>query len=274
MARLCHNKLFYTLGIIILLLLLTLIAWLLLSGKTTQQDRTWQRVKAEGRLRIGIDPSYPPFETVSEVTSELEGYDVELAREIGRRLGFQVDFVYIGFDSLYDAVITDKIDAVISGMPYDPNWTEDIAYGIWYFNAGQFVVVRQDEAEIDSVEDLPLHRLGVELGTTGDLEARRLQRRIDRVKIETFSTADATLRALETQQIDAALVDAISAYLFISKGGKVRLLTQPISDESYAVVTSRKSTELRSAIDGVLLEMKEDGFLETLRNKWLLGRAS
>ncbi len=274
MSRLCHNRLFYILGILIVTLLLAFIVWLLLSGKTSQQDRTWQRVKAEGRLRIGIDPSYPPFETIDEATNELQGYDVELAYEIGRRLGLQIDFVFIGFDSLYDAVITGKIDAIISGMPYDPNWTEDVAYGVWYFNAGQFLVVRQSEATIGSVENLALHRLGVELGTTGDLEARRLQKRIDRMEIETFSTADATLYALETQQIDAALVDAISAYLFISKGGKVKLLAPPVSDESYAVVTSRKSTQLRSAIDAILLEMKEDGFLENLRNKWLLGQIS
>lgn len=274
MLRSYRHRSFYIYGVLSLTVLLAFIVGLLLLGRASQQDRIWQRVKAEGRLRIGIDPSYPPFETVDEATNEPQGYDVELACEIGRRLGLQVDFVFIGFDSLYDAVITGKIDVIISGMPYDPNWTEDVAYGVWYFNAGQFLVVRQDEAVIGSVEDLAFHRLGVELGTTGDLEARRLQKRIDRVTIETFDTVDATLRALETHQIDAALVDAISTYLFISKGGKVRLVIPSVADESYAAVTSRKSTQLRSAIDAVLLEMKEDGFLDNLRDEWLLGQST
>ena len=260
--------------ILALFMLLAGIAIGVILSRRMPQDYSWQRIQAEGRLRIGLDPSYPPFEFVDEATSELKGYDVELALEIGRRLGVQVDFVYIGFDSLYDAVITNKIDAVISGMPYDPNWTEDVAYGLWYFNAGQFLVVRQNDTQINSVEDLTSKRVGVELGTTGDLEARRLQKQIADLTVQTFSTPGEVLRALQDKQIDTALIDAISAYLFISSGGKVRLLHPAISDESYAVVTNRKSGQLRSAIDAILLQMKEDGFLDNLRDKWLLGQPS
>jgi len=274
MTRFLRNNLFHILGFLALTALVASAALAIVLSGRAQQDHSWSRIKAEGRLRIGLDPSYPPFEFVNETTNELQGYDVELAQEIGRRLGLQVDFVTIGFDSLYDAVRTNRIDAIISGMPYDPNWTEDVAYGIWYFNAGQFLAVRQNETQIGSIKDLTSRRLGVELGTTGDLEARRLQKQIAGLSIKTFSTADAVLRALEAGQIDAALVDAISAYLFISKNGKVKLLSPAISDESYAVVTNRQSTQLRSAIDSVISDMHKDGFLEKLRDKWLLSQSS
>jgi len=256
-----------------LVLLAVLFLWLLLSVRPGPPDQAWQRARATGRLLVGVDPSYPPFETLNNATGELEGYDVDLAEEIGRRLGLKAEFVLIGFDSLYDAVIAGKIDAVISGMPYDPNWTEDVAYGLSYFNAGQFLVVRNDESQIESIEDLAHRRLGVELRTTADLEARRLQRQISRLALETYSSADASLVALQNRVIDAALVDAISAYLFISNGGDVRLLPQSLSDESYAVVTKRKSVELRAALDKAILEMTEDGSLDRLRDRWLLGRS-
>jgi len=269
-----RTKPFHILGLLVLVVLAVAAVIAVILSRQTPQDYSWQRVRAEGRLRVGLDPSYPPFEFLDEATNELQGYDVELALELGRRLGVQVDFVYIGFDSLYDAVMTNKIDAIISGMPYDPNWTEDVAYGMWYFNAGQFLVVRQNETQINSVADLASRRLGVELGTTGDLEARRLQRQIAGLAVVTFPTSDDVLHALQDNQLDAALIDAISAYLFISKGGKVKLLHPAISDESYAVVTNRKSVQLRSAIDAILLQMKEDGFLEKLRDRWLLGQSS
>ena len=268
------NRIVLVLGFGVLVLLALLAAWFVQGRGSGQQDRAWQRVTAEGRLRVGIDPSYPPFEQLDDSTGEIEGYDVDLARELGRRLGVAVDFVLIGFDSLYDAVRRGKVDVVISGMPYDPNWTEDVSYGLWYFNAGQFLVVRLDEDQIESVADLPHRRLGVELGTTGDLEARRLQRRVEDVLLTTYPTAEEALKALEAQQVDAVLVDAISAYLFAAQGGEAKLLDEAVSDESYAVVTDRTSAQLRAAIDAVILEMKTDGFLNSLRDRWLLGKTS
>lgn len=259
-------------GVSILVLLVA--GWFVLGRRSGRIDSAWQRVEAEGRLRVGIDPSYPPFERINEQTDEIEGYDVDLAEELGRRLGVGVDFVLIGFDSLYDAVRAGKVDVVISGMPYDPNWTEDVSYGLWYFNAGQFLVVQVDDSEIDSVDDLAHRRLGVELGTTGDLEARRLERRVQDIHLSTYPSAEGALMALEAHEVDAALVDAISAYLFVAQGGEAKILDEAVSDESYAAVTDHESTQLRAAIDAAILEMKEDGFLDFLRDRWLLGKSS
>jgi ABC-type amino acid transport substrate-binding protein len=75
---------------------------------------------------------------------------------------------------------------------------------------------------------------------------------------------------LTQQQVDAVLVDAISAYVSMAKGAAVTLTGSPVLDESYAVVTDRKSAQLRAAIDQIILQMKGDGFLDRLRDKWLL----
>jgi polar amino acid transport system substrate-binding protein len=250
------------------------VAWASLSQGGARKDYAWQRMKAEGVLRVAVDPSYPPFEFEDEATGELKGYDIDLAREIGRRLGVQVDFVLVGFDSLYDTVRSSKVDAVISGVPYDPAMTQDVSFGVWYFNAGQYLAVRAAEDRIRSVDDLSSRRLGVELGSTGDLEARRLQLKIPSLGLQTYSTADDALAALTEGRVDAVLVDAISAYLFIAKGGQIRLAGDAVLDESYAVVTDRRSAQLRAAVDSVILALKNDGFLDSLRDKWLLGKVS
>ena len=133
----------YIVGLAVLMVLAGALLFWYFGRGGGQQDRAWQRIQAAGRIHVGIDPSYPPFEQSNEETGSLDGYDVDLARELGRRLGVEVDFVLVGFDSLYDAVRTGKVDVVISGMPYDPNWTEDVDFGVWYFNAGQFLVVER-----------------------------------------------------------------------------------------------------------------------------------
>ena len=84
--------------------------------------------------------------------------------------------------------------------------------------------------------------------------------------------AAAALAALETGDVDAALVDSISAYLFIAQGRNLTMLPDPVLDESYAAVTSKKSRQLRAAIDATILDLKADGYLDALRDKWLLQR--
>jgi ABC-type amino acid transport substrate-binding protein len=257
-------------------LIVTLVAlgwWLSVQGGE-HKDLAWAHMKSAGVLRVGLDPSYPPFEWQDEKTGELQGYDVDLAREIGKRLGVQVSFVYVGFDSLLDAVRTNKVDAVVSGMPYDPTQTQSLSFGVWYFNAGQYLAIRTGNSAIRTVSDLAGRRLGVELGSTGDLEARRLQAKNADLAVETYHSADEALKALSDGKIDAALVDAISAYTFMSQGGQIALSGNAILDESYAVVTDHRSTQLRTVLDSVILKLKSDGFLDRLRDKWLLKKGT
>ena len=270
MLKRLSRKRAYIVGAAVLTVLIASAAGFLLARTGREQDRAWQRVTASGTLRIGLDPSYPPFEYVDEDTGQVQGYDVDLAREIGRRLGLEVEFVNIGFDSLHDAVQTGKVDAAISGIPYDPTRTEDISYGVWYFNAGQLIVVRADENNIATVNDFSRRRVGVELGSTADLEVRRLQKRIRDIDLASYPTTDDALIALANRQVDVVIADAVSTYLFMAEGGAVRVVGEPISDESYAVVTGRKSSQLRAAIDTAIEGMRADGFLDALRDKWLL----
>jgi ABC-type amino acid transport substrate-binding protein len=254
----------------VLIVALVALGWWLSVQGGEHKDLAWAHMKSAGVLRVGLDPSYPPFEWQDETTGKLQGYDVDLAREIGKRLGVQVSFIYVGFDSLLDAVRTGKVDAVVSGMPYDSTQTQSLSFGVWYFNAGQYLAVRTGNSAVRTVNDLAGRRLGVELGSTGDLEARRLQAKSAGLAVETFHSADEALKALSDGKVDAALVDAISAYAYISQGGQVALVGNAVLDESYAAVTDYRSTQLRSAIDSVILQLKSDGFLDGLRDKWLL----
>ncbi|MFB0545614.1 MAG: transporter substrate-binding domain-containing protein, partial [Anaerolineae bacterium] len=172
----------------ILLAVAGLLAWHLLRGKEEKEDETWARIEEIGVLRVGLDPSYPPFEDMDEGNRQIFGYDVDLAQEIGRRLDVEVEFVLAGFDGLYDALQMGKFDVIISALPYDPRLTQDVRYTVSYFNAGQVLVVREDEAEISNVDGLAAKRLAVELGSTGDLESRRLERYLDALSLQPLPT--------------------------------------------------------------------------------------
>lgn len=252
---------------ILALAVIGLVAWFVLGRLGRDKDETWARIQEEGLMRVGMDASWPPFEFVDD-DGQIVGLDVDLARAIGQRLGIEVELVNVGFDSLYDALYVGRFNAIVSALPYDPLLYGDVAYSISYFNAGQVLVVRSDETEITEVKDLSSKKLGVELASEGDVVSRRLQKRIEGLSLQTYITPDDVLRALKEGEVEAAIADAVSAYQFIATEGGVQVVGDPLTDELYVIAVRLDSPLLLKAINEALVEMREDGTLERLREKW------
>jgi len=253
---------------ILTLATIALAAWFVLARLGGEEDETWARIQQEGLMRVGLDASWPPFEYIDGSTGQIVGLDVALARAIGQRLGVEVELVNVGFDSLYDALYVGRFDAIVSALPYDPLLYGDVAYSISYFNAGQVLVVRVDEREISETNDLSGKKMGVELASEGDVLARRLQRKIEGLSLENYMAPQDVLRALKEGEVEAAVADAVSAYQFIATEGGVQVVGNPLTDELYVVAVRLGSPLLLKAINEALVEVKEDGTLEQLQEKW------
>lgn len=241
---------------------------LLLSG-CRKQDASLSQVQRAGVLRIGIDPSWPPFESEDPATGELIGFDVDLARAIGVKLGVQVSFVYSGWEGLYGALAAGQFDAILSALPYDEWRTQEVAYSLSYFNAGPVIVVPADQAGVNRERDLAGRAVHVELGSEGDVQARRLRRKVDLGEIVTHTGAQEALAALHDDPDGVAIVDAVSARLFIREQGGLRVVGEPLYDELYVVAVSAQAQSLRQAIDAALIEMRDSGELAALLERWL-----
>ena len=86
------------------LLIVVYVAYILLSPAPAKPDATWMRIQKEGVLRIGIDPSFPPFES-DDGKGNLSGFDIALAALLEQKWNVRVKYVYTGFDGLYDALV-------------------------------------------------------------------------------------------------------------------------------------------------------------------------
>ena len=121
---------------------LTLLALALITWGGWIAYQRWQgrsglaEIRQRGVLRVGLDASFPPFESLDE-DGQVVGLDADIARAIADDLGVEVQFVNIGFDGLYDALLIKRVDVLLSGLPVDPYRTGDVAYSANYFNAGQ-----------------------------------------------------------------------------------------------------------------------------------------
>ena len=252
-------------GPVILFCILLLAAGL--AACTEPSNETWRQIQAEGFLRVGLDPTYPPFEVAAG--EEIRGFDVDLARALASDLGLKARFTPIAYDGLYDALATGQVDVLVSALVIRPDQMEDFAYSQPYFNAGQVLLVPAQQENIDKMEDLSGRVLAVELGSQGHYEATRWQRRIRDLAIETYHTAGAALAAVAAGRSAAALTDNISARLYLRESDALRRAGPPVTVEPFAVVVRKEDERLLKELNQSLERLEEAGRIRQIRERWL-----
>jgi ABC-type amino acid transport substrate-binding protein len=243
--------------------------WLLRQALPEPLDPTWERIQETGILLVCTDPSWPPFEFVDTATGQLDGFDVQLAALLAQRLapGVRSQIVTVGFDGLYDALQASRCDVVISALPYEPLRTQEVAYSVAYFNAGLVVLAQEGTEEIATPDDLAGHVVGVEWGFVpqGDATHQLFYRDLG---LRRYDTAEDVLRALHAGEVEAAMVDRISALAYLGECSGLQIVGEPMYDLNYVIPVRLDSFRLLREINQVLLEMREDGTLESLQERW------
>jgi polar amino acid transport system substrate-binding protein len=256
-------------------LLAAVAVWLLLRTLPPAVDPTWERILETGTLRICTDPSWPPFEFVDQATGQIEGFDVDLAGILATRLvppgdapaSVRAEIVPVGFDGLYDALLAGRCDVVLSALPYEPMRTQDVVYSVAYFNAGTVLLIREGTSGIETLDDLASRAVGVEWGFVpeGDVHQVELLRSLG---VRRYDTAGDALRALHAGEVEAAIVDRITALAYLRACGGLQFVGEPLYDLNYVIPMRPDSFRLQEEVNRVLLEMREDGTLEALQRRW------
>src|SRR5215216_5917639 len=117
-------------AIIASLALLLALVWV---GQRRPADRYMEAIQAIGVLRVGLDPTYPPFDTL--VDGKVAGYDAALGTAIAADLGAQVEFKTLALDTLYDALEAGDVDMLISALPIIPERRDKVRYSTPYYQA-------------------------------------------------------------------------------------------------------------------------------------------
>ena len=122
-----------------------------------------ERVRAAGRLRVGIDATYPPFGIAEG--GQFSGFDVDIARALARELKVEAEFINASFDGVFPALQNGRFDVVVSAVTITPERSQTMLFSDPYIAAGQQVVARRDSA-MRSLDDLAGRTVGVQINTT------------------------------------------------------------------------------------------------------------
>jgi polar amino acid transport system substrate-binding protein len=235
---------------------------------------TIDKIKKMGKLRIGVEATYPPF-TYRE-GGKIIGYDLDLADIFCNSLGVEPDVIDTQWSGIIPALYAGRFEIVMSSMSYTKERLEKVLFTIPYAEASQALLVREeDKNEIKTIDDMAGRVLGIKLGSPGEVMRPNLEKRLQEARGEGFKSFK-------------IYDDHPSAYLALSQGtvdgvlntlptlAKVKKdrpgyyeIVRNVGHENWAGIAMRTSdVEIKQFLDGEIRRLKDDGRIYELQEKW------
>jgi polar amino acid transport system substrate-binding protein len=217
------------------------------------------------KVVIGSNAEYPPFEFVDE-SGELAGFDIEMMNAIAEEAGFEIEWVNTKWDGIFVALASGEFDAVCSAATITEERLETVDLSDPYFNAGQMIAVRADETAITGADDLAGKKVGVQLGTTGDIW---LSDETD-AEVVRFEENTLAFQALANGDVDAAVADSPVVYEIVQANPEMNLkvLSETYTDEFYGIAVNKDKPEVLEAINKGLAAIKASGKYDEIFAKY------
>lgn len=234
------------------------------SKSSGTSDNSLQRVKQAGKLTIGIDDAFPPMEFRDD-KNQLVGYDIDLAREAGKRLGVKVEWIPTDWNGVILALNSGKFDIIWSGMSITKERAKEVDFSPAYINQSQVVVVKAENNNIKTQDDLKGKIVGTQLGSTGEEAAKKLKGLKDLKKYSKYTEA---FLDLDAGRLDAIVVDELVGRYYMTKRPNQFKVVLSLNKEPFGIAYRKQDKELQKALNKVMAEMKKDGTMARISKKW------
>lgn len=224
-----------------------------------------------GQLVMGTNAAFPPFEftTSNGLVGEFDGIDVAIAQKIAESRGEELKIEDMEFEGLIASVSSGKIDMAVAGMTATEERKQNVDFSDTYYVASQVMVVAKDCEDITKAEDLKNGKtVGVVLGYTGDgIVTDDLE--IPEDKITRANRGIDIVQDVKNGKLDAVVIDSATGKALAEKND-LKVIEDPeaFETEEYAIAVKKGNTELLESINKVLAEMKENGEIEKLAEKY------
>jgi len=217
-----------------------------------------------GVVKIGNNAEYPPFESV-DASGKIVGFDPDIIAAIAKAAGFEFELINTRWDGIFVALASGEFGAVISAATITDERKQTVDFSDPYFNAGQMIAVKQG-SPIKTPADLDGKKVGVQLGTTGDIWVS------DNTKAEVVRYDEITLafQALGNGDVDAIVNDGPTSADIIKANPELgaTLVGEPFTEENYGIAVSKDKPELLAAINKGLAAVKASGEYDKIYETW------
>lgn len=238
-------------------------------SKNGKELSLYKSILQRGDIIVGISLDAKPF-GFKDSDGKVQGMEADLAREIADEIlgdKNKVVFKNITPQDRMKAVMSGDVDIVISTMTITNKRKKTVDFSTPYFTTGQVICVRKG-SKIDSPDDLMNKKVIVILGTTGE---KNIQRLVPNVFIDGYTDNSEAMNAFKSGLGDAITTDDALLRGFVMDNNDYMILPKKLTHEQYGIAfkKSRNTKSLKAGINSIIKDMKLDGTLENIKNKWI-----
>ena len=236
------------------------------STAETSDENELEKVKAAGKLVIGVEGTYPPF-TYHDDSGELTGLDIELGKALAEKLGVEAEFQEAAWDSLLIGIDSGRFDTVINSVSITDERAEKYDFSTPYAFNRTAVITKADDDSINTLEDLKGKKTANTISSTYAELAEQYGAAVTGV-----DDLNQTFELLLSGRIDATLNAEMTFYDYTKEHPDANVKIAVLTDDANQIaIPMRKGDEtaaLRTAIDAAIDELRADGTLKALSEKY------
>lgn len=219
--------------------------------------------KDDNKLIMGTNAAFPPYEYYEG--DKIVGIDAEVAALIAEKLGMELEIQDMDFNGIIGAVESGVIDIGMAGMTVREDRLEHVDFSNTYAKGVQVVIVKEN-SDITDLDKLEGKKIGVQEATTGDAYATE---DYGEENVKRYTNGAAAVAALQNGTVDAVIIDNEPAKAFVDANEGLKILETEYANEDYAIAVAKGNTELLDKINTALEELKADGSIDEIVNRYI-----
>lgn len=231
-------------------------------SKDDSKDSGDSKKDSKDTLVMATNAEFPPYEF--HEGDDVVGIDADIARAIGEEMGMEVKIEDMAFDSIIPAVTSGKADFGAAGMTVTEDRKKNVDFTDTYATATQVIIVKEG-SDIAGPDDLTGKKIGVQLGTTGDIYADD----IEDAEVERYNKGFEAVQALTQDKIDAVVIDGEPAKEFVAEADGLKILDEAFTEEEYAIAVAKDNDDLLKQMNEALASLKESGKIDEIVAKYI-----
>jgi len=220
------------------------------------------------KLVMGTNAEFPPYEYKDDGIN-IVGIDAEIAQAIADKLGMELEIKDVDFSTIIEGVKTGKFDMGMAGMTVNEERKQSVNFTDSYATGVQVVIVPND-SPIKSVEDIladgATYKVGVQEATTG---YTYMLDDVGESRIVSFKSGNLAVANLLANKVDCVVIDNEPAKSYVKENPGLKILDTEYVVEDYAICVAKEKTDLLEKINGALAELKADGTIQKILDKYI-----
>jgi len=236
---------------------------------TYAADSTMGKIAAAKKMTVGVKFDQPGFGLKDPTTGKVDGFDVAIAKEIGKALGLkeeEVVFVESISANRIPFLQEDKVDLVVATMTINEDRKKQIEFSRPYFLAGQSILVKKENTTITKVEDLNGKKVCSVQGSTSE---KNVQAKAPQAELQSLTTYAACVSGMKDGRYEAVSTDDIILAGFAATDSSLKLVGGQFTQEPYGIGMKLGKKDMQAFVDALLAQWLADGTWDRIYDEYL-----